>query len=384
MKMPPIASKGPNMGGHLTWAHLQDSFNNVAKTPLDYSQSRIEGQAANSGTKGKTGSQARIVLLNYARAKECVTVSTISRPVLPYWRLIMRWSVGSLIALFTVATPVAAATIHDAAKRGDVAAITAVLEAGADLNDSDGWATPLWYAARRGHEDAAKLLIARGADVNLATETSGPPLLGAIDRKSAILVKLLLASGADPNSALKSKSALYLAAKSGCLECVTALVDVGADVNALTPDPEPPIHPAKTFGFKEIADYLTTHGAASPRIASILGKVGTADAARGQVAFVKNCERCHHIELQKGNKSGPNLWGVVGRQKASIQNFSYSETLRNWGGPWSYEDLNAFLWGPMITAPGIKMQFAGIEGEAERADLIAYLRIQSDKPEPLP
>ena len=102
------------------------------------------------------------------------------------------------------------------------------------------------------------------------------------------------------------------------------------------------------------------------------------------VIFVKNCERCHYIELQKGTKVGPNLCGVVGRQKASMQNFSYSETLRNWSGSWSYEDLNAFLWGPMITAPGARMQFAGIEDEAERANLIAYLRIQSDEPEPLP
>lgn len=296
----------------------------------------------------------------------------------------MRWCVGCLIAIFALATPAAAAPIHDAAKKGDVPAITAALEAGADVNESDGWATPLWYAARRGHEDAAKLLIARGADVNLTTKFSGPPLLGAIERKNGILVKLLLASGAIPNAALKTNSALYLAAKSGCLECVEALVDLGADVNALNQDREPPIHAAKLIGLRAIADYLATHGAVSPKIAPFSAKLGTADPAKGQVIFVNNCERCHYIELQKGSKLGPNLWGVVGRQKASMQNFSYSETLRNWGASWSYEDLNAFLWGPTITAPGVRMQFAGIEDEAERANLIAYLRIQSDEPEPLP
>ena len=291
----------------------------------------------------------------------------------------MRWCVGCLIAIFVLASPAATAPIHDAAKKGDVPAITAALEAGADANESDGWATPLWYAARRGHEDAAKLLIARGADVNLTTKSSGPPLLGAIERKSGILVKLLLASGADP----KTKSALYLAAKSGCLECVTALVDLGADVNALNQDREPPIHAAKSFGLRAISDYLATHGAVSPKIAPISAKLGSADPVKGQASFVKNCVRCHHIELQKGTKLGPNLWDVVGRQKASVQNFTYSEALKNWGASWSYEDLNAFLWGPAITAPGVRMQFAGIEDEAERANLIAYLRIQSDEPEPL-
>jgi cytochrome c len=292
----------------------------------------------------------------------------------------MRWCVGCLIAIFVLASPAVAAPIHDAAKKGDVSAITAALEAGADVNESDGWATPLWYAARRGHENAAKLLIARGADVNLTTKSSGPPLLGAIERKSGILIKLLLASGADP----KTKSALYLAAKSGCLECVEALVDLGADVNALNQDREPPIHAAKLIGLREIADYLATHGAVSPKVTPISAKIGTADPAKGQVIFVNKCVQCHQIEVKEGTKVGPNLWGVVGRQKASMQNFSYSETLKNWGASWSYEDLNAFLWGPAITAPGAWMKFNGIEDEAERANLIAYLRIQSDAPEPLP
>ena len=232
--------------------------------------------------------------------------------------------------------------------------------------------------------DAAKLLIARGADVNLTTKSSGPPLLGAIERKNGILVKLLLASGANPNAAFKTNSALYLAAKGGCLECVEALVELGADVNALNQDRETPIHAAKLIGLRAIADYLAKHGAVSPRIAPISARLGTADPAKGQVIFVNNCVRCHHVELQKGTKMGPNLWGVVGRQKASMQNFSYSETLRNWGALWSYEDLNAFLWGPRIVAPGVRMEFAGIEDEVERANLIAFLRSQSDAPEPLP
>jgi cytochrome c len=293
----------------------------------------------------------------------------------------MRWNAGCLIAIFALASPCLAAPIHDAAKQGDVPAITAALEAGADIDESDGWATPLWYAARRGHEDAAKLLIARGADVNLTTKSSGPPLLGAIERKNGVLVKLLLASGANPNA---PKSTLYLATKSGCLECVTALVDSGADVNALNEIREPPIHAAKLIGFREIADYLATHGAVIPKIAPISNKLGAADPTKGKAVFVKDCVQCHHIEPQKGVKFGPSLWGVVGRQKASVQDFPYSETLKNWGATWSYEDLNAFLWGPAITAPGVRMKFPGVEDEAERANLIAYLRIQSDQPEPLP
>ena len=286
--------------------------------------------------------------------------------------LILMMNLGPMMAL--------SAPIHDAAKTGDVPAITAALEAGADVNESDGWATPLWYAARRGHEDAAKLLIVRGADVNLTSKSSGPPLFGAIERKNGVLVKLLLASGADP----KTKSALYLATKSGCLECVVALVDSGADVNALSKDREPPIHAAKLTGLHEIADYLAAHGAVTPKIAPISAKFSTADPVIGQAIFARSCVQCHHIDAKNGTKTGPNLWGVVGRKKASMQNFSYSDTLKNWGASWSYQDLNAFLWGPAITAPGVRMKFAGIEDETDRVNLIAYLRIQSDEPKPPP
>jgi cytochrome c len=305
-------------------------------------------------------------------------------PVLPPNKLLMRWCARCLTAIFVVLSPAAAAPIHDAAKTGDVAAIIEALDAGAGVDESDGWATPLWYAARRGQEEAAKLLIARGADVNLATKTSGPPLHGAVERKNGILVKLLLASGADPNAALATNSALYLAAKSGCFECVEALVESGADVNALNKDREPPIHAAKLIGLHEIAGYLAAHGAQSPEVALISDKLRTADPAMGKAVFDKSCAHCHHIDPKKGRKLGPNLWGVVSRQKASIEDFSYSEALKNWGASWSCEDLNAFLWGPKITAPGVRMQFAGLENDAERANLIAYLRTQSGEPEPLP
>ena len=62
-----------------------------------------------------------------------------------------------------------AAAIHDAAQKGDVAAITAALDAGAGVDESDGTATPLYYAVWMGHTEAAKLLIERGADVNAPT-----------------------------------------------------------------------------------------------------------------------------------------------------------------------------------------------------------------------
>ena len=75
-----------------------------------------------------------------------------------------------------------AAAIHDAAKKGDVAAIAAALDAGANVNDFDGLAAPLYYAVNRQHLDAAKLLIERGADVNAQSKIGGSPLMAAVAR----------------------------------------------------------------------------------------------------------------------------------------------------------------------------------------------------------
>ena len=64
--------------------------------------------------------------------------------------------------------------------------------------------------------------------------------------------------------------------------------------------------------------------------------------------------------------------------------FKYSKTLQDWEGAWTYEDLNIFLYGPILTTPGVRMETSGVPDETERVNLIAYLRTLSDKPIPLP
>ena len=59
-------------------------------------------------------------------------------------------------------------SIHEAAFNGDIEAVKQRLAAGANVNakhDESG-ATPLSYAAVKGQEEIAELLIAKGADVN--------------------------------------------------------------------------------------------------------------------------------------------------------------------------------------------------------------------------
>jgi cytochrome c len=75
---------------------------------------------------------------------------------------------------------------------------------------------------------------------------------------------------------------------------------------------------------------------------------------------------------------------VVGRKKASTPFGGYSKTLRDWSGSWTYEDLNIFIAGPTLTTPGVDMDVRGAPDEADRLNVIAYLRTLSDSPVPLP
>jgi ankyrin repeat protein len=88
-----------------------------------------------------------------------------------------------------------------AARFGALDAMTALLDAGADLSARGGanrW-TPLQHAIHTGRTAAVRLLLDRGADPNAAEHPGAltPLLMGVLEPDPAI-VELLLAHGADP------------------------------------------------------------------------------------------------------------------------------------------------------------------------------------------
>jgi cytochrome c len=115
----------------------------------------------------------------------------------------------------------------------------------------------------------------------------------------------------------------------------------------------------------------------------IAAVMGAADPAAGEKVFGK-CKACHTVEQGGKNKVGPNLWNVVGSDKATHEGFAYSDALAELEGDWSYENLYKFLKAPKDYAPGNKMTFGGLKKSDDRADVIAYLRSLSESPQPLP
>jgi cytochrome c len=123
--------------------------------------------------------------------------------------------------------------------------------------------------------------------------------------------------------------------------------------------------------------------AAPFEVASVLQLLPKASTDNGKDAF-KRCLQCHTPEKGGPNRVGPNLWGIVGRERAKQPGFPYSEAMKKHPGEWSYEELAKYLHDPKADIPGNKMAFVGIKDNAELADVIAYLRTLSDSPPPLP
>ena len=106
--------------------------------------------------------------------------------------------------------------------------------------------------------------------------------------------------------------------------------------------------------------------------------LAAADAAAGEKVFGK-CKSCHKID--GGNGTGPHLNGVVGRAKAAVAGFGYSDVLAGMAADaWTPENAVRLPGKPQgAYAPGTKMTFAGLPKPEDRANVIAYLATLPDR-----
>lgn len=100
------------------------------------------------------------------------------------------------------------------------------------------------------------------------------------------------------------------------------------------------------------------------------------DAANGEQVF-KRCRQCHQIGTGPGSPVGPSLNNIVNRPAGSVEGFNYSAANKEAGANglvWSEDNLFKYLAAPAAFMPRNKMAFAGVKDEADRKDLIAYLK----------
>jgi ankyrin repeat protein len=122
-----------------------------------------------------------------------------------------------------------------------------IIEAGL-VGTEGGGLTALIFAAREGDIETAKALLDGGADINQTTNYNWTPLLTAINNRHYLLAKMLLERGADPNKANNGGwTPLYIATDNrnieggdypvakgdlDSLEMITLLLDKKANPNA--------------------------------------------------------------------------------------------------------------------------------------------------------
>jgi cytochrome c len=111
--------------------------------------------------------------------------------------------------------------------------------------------------------------------------------------------------------------------------------------------------------------------------------IPAANAASGEQIAVR-CVQCHTWNKGGPNKIGPNLFGIIGRARASHAGFSYSPAMQKKTGAWTYEDLYRYIHQPAKFIPGNKMAFAGVPKSQDRINLLAFMRTWADSPAPLP
>ena len=147
-------------------------------------------------------------------------------------------------------------------------------------------------------------------------------------------------------------------------------------------------HPPKVMG-DAIAVAADTSDAGAPA-ADVPPDWGTvlpkADIAAGLVVSAK-CASCHSFANGGPNGTGPDNWGVIGRDPGTHPGFAYSSSMVDFGkahATWTYDELYEFLAGPSSYISGTKMGFVGLKKPEDRINLIAWLRQQSSSPVPIP
>jgi uncharacterized protein len=173
--------------------------------------------------------------------------------------------------------------LAEAAKLGNARLAGMLLDAGgnAEVPNQEGQ-TALMLAARAGSVEVAELLVRHGANVNAKEKWRGQTaLMWAVDARSAEMTRFLIDHKADVNArALATDwpsqmtgeprnqyrptgglTPLLYAARSGCTDCVQALLDAGADPSRPNPDGVTPLMVAiDNFAF-DTAKLLFERGA---------------------------------------------------------------------------------------------------------------------------
>lgn len=147
------------------------------------------------------------------------------------------------------------------------------------------------------------------------------------------------------------------------LGCLLALAACGQPA----PSPPPPAQPSAPAPSTE---------ARQTAIAALPAPYNEANYEAGRRVFAQ-CRACHTLDAGAGNRVGPNLHLVFGREIGTAPGFTYSPAALAGDFTWDAERLDQWLANPQGFLPGNRMAFVGVREPTQRRDVIAYLMVET-------
>lgn len=115
---------------------------------------------------------------------------------------------------------------------------------------------------------------------------------------------------------------------------------------------------------------------ATAALLAVASPAAAQNVENGEQVF-KKCRACHQVGDNAKNVVGPVLNNIINRPAGAVEGFNYSQANKDAGKGglvWTEENMFKYLENPAAFMPKTKMAFVGLKDEADRKDVIAYLK----------